>query len=71
LADAWLVWLAGVVALAFVILLTIAGYAAVGLFLGVVIWLAARSAATPDARSSVDGSLRRTCDRVPFCDCGS
>jgi hypothetical protein len=68
-ADAWVIWLGGGVATAFLVLLVLAGLPLMGLFLAAVVFLAARAAATPSARQEVDASLRRTCDRLPFCDC--
>jgi hypothetical protein len=70
MGEAWLVWLGGVTAVAFLILLALAGYALVGAFLAVGIWLAARHAAAPSAREQVDGSLKHACTRLPFCECG-
>lgn len=70
MGDAWLGWLAAGVGLALLILLAVAGYAAMGLVLGAAIGLAGRYAITPDARASMDAVLRRTCARrVPFCAC--
>ena len=70
MGDAWLVWLGGVIAVAFLALLALAGYGFVGVFLAVGIWLAARHAAAPFAREQVDRTLRHACNRVPYCDCG-
>jgi hypothetical protein len=69
-SDAWLLWLAiGMAAGLLFILLAAAGMALVGAFLAAVIWLAGRSATKPESRAEVDESMRRVCDRLPFCDC--
>ena len=69
MGNSWLLWCAGVLAVAFAVLLALAGVALVGVFLAAVIWLAARRAVTPNARAEVDEALRRACDRLPVCDC--
>jgi len=70
MADGWLIWLGACTGLALAVLCTLAGYPLVGIFLGAVITLAARSATRPAARAETDETLRRACDRLPFCDCG-
>lgn len=69
MADAWLLWAGGVLALVFLVLLTLAGIPPVGVFLAAVVWLAARRAVKPEVCVEVDDSLRGACDRLPFCDC--
>jgi hypothetical protein len=70
MADAWLFWLAVVVAVGFVVVLTLAGMPLAGLFLaGVIVW-AARAGGSQAARQETDRSLRQACSRLPFCDCG-
>ena len=62
-------WLAAVVATGFAVLLTLAGVPLVGLFLAAVILWAGRAAESPAARKETDGTVRRACNRLPFCDC--
>lgn len=69
MADSWLLWCGVAVAAAFALLLSLAGYALVGLLFGAAIWLAARAAVKPAARGRVDDALLGACDRLPFCDC--
>jgi hypothetical protein len=69
MADGWLLWCGGALAVVFLVLLTLAGMPLVGVFLGAVVWLSARRAVKPEARVEVDDTLRGTCDRLPFCDC--
>jgi uncharacterized RDD family membrane protein YckC len=69
-ADAWLVWLGAILGLAFLVLLSLAGYAFVGAFLALGVWLASRHASTPAARQQVDRILKHACNRLPVCDCG-
>lgn len=71
MSDAWLLWLAIGIAAGLFILLAAAGMALVGAFLAAVIWLAGRSATKPESRAEVDESMRRVCDRLPFCDCSA
>ena len=59
MGDAWLGWLAMAVGLALLILLTVAGYAAMGILLAAAIVLAGRHAITPDAGASIDDVLRQ------------
>lgn len=69
MAEAWLFWLALVVAVGLATVLTLAGLAPVGLFLaGLILW-AARAAESPEARQETDTALRRAWDRLPICDC--
>jgi hypothetical protein len=68
-ADAWLFWLALCVAIVFLVLFGLAGYAAMGVVLSVAVVLSARAALAPRAREDTDEALRRACDRLPFCDC--
>jgi hypothetical protein len=69
MADAWLLSLATGAAVGVFILLTLAGMGlVVGLFLAAVIWLAARSATTPEGRSTSGRVAAFPCDRLPFCD---
>lgn len=69
MADGWLIWLGAFTGLALAVLCALAGYPLVGIFLGAVVTLAARSATGPAARAETDATLRRVCDRLPFCDC--
>ena len=69
MADARLFWLATGLAVGVFALLTLAGFGFVGLFLAAVIWLAGRSATKRESRTEAEASLRRACDRLPFCDC--
>jgi hypothetical protein len=68
-ADAWLFWLALSVAIVFLVLFAVAGYAVMGLVLLGAIVLSGRAALAPSAREDTDDALRRACDRLPFCDC--
>jgi hypothetical protein len=70
-AGRWLFWLGFVVAVALAGVCALAGAPLVGVFLGAVVWLAARAAVAPEARAEVDDGLKRACDRLPFCNCGS
>jgi hypothetical protein len=70
-AGRWLFWLGFVVAVALAGVCAVAGAPLVGVFLGAVVWLAARAAVAPEARAEVDDGLKRACDRLPFCNCGS
>lgn len=70
MADAWVLWLGIIIGTAFAVLLTAAGVAIVGLFLGAVIVIAARSAVRPTERQRVEKTLRNACNRLPYCDCG-
>jgi hypothetical protein len=69
-ADSWAFWFGGSVGLTLAVLCALAGYAFIGLFLGSVITLAARAALAPAARTATDDTLKRACDRLPFCECG-
>ena len=69
MADSWLLWLGGGVAIGLAVLLALAGLPLVGAFLAAAVWLAARSAVTPDGRAAADDALKGACDRLPFCDC--
>lgn len=64
MADGWLIWLGAFFGLALAVLCALAGYAFVGLFLGAVITLAARSATAPAARAETDETLRGACNRL-------
>jgi len=70
-SDAWLLWLAIGIAAGLFILLAAAGLALMGAFLATVTWLAGRSATKPESRAEVDESMRRVCDRLPFCNCSA
>jgi hypothetical protein len=70
MADGWLIWLGAFVGLALAVLCALAGYPFIGLFPGAVIMLAARGATAPAARAETDATLRRACNRLPFCECG-
>jgi len=70
MADGWLIWLGAFIGLALAVLCALGGFPLGGIFLGAVITLAARSATAPAARAETDETLRRVCNRFPFCDCG-
>jgi hypothetical protein len=70
MADAWLFWAGLFVGLTLVILCALAGFALLGIFLGTVIALAARSATAPEARAATNEIMRGACNQLPFCDCG-
>lgn len=63
MAEAWLFWLALVVALGLATVLILAGSAPIGLFLAGLIMWAARAAESPVARQQTDEVLRRACGR--------
>ena len=71
MADAWLIWIGVATGFLLALLCALGGFPLAGVFLGTAIVLAARAAAAPAARAEADGRLRRACDRLPFCDCGS
>ena len=71
MAGRWLLYVGSGFAIAMALLLALAGVPLVGVFLAAVIWLAARSAVAPAERAEAVHELRRECDRLPFCDCGS
>jgi hypothetical protein len=70
-AGRWLYWLGGAVAVTLAAVCAAAGVPLVGIFLGGVVWLAARAAVAPDVRAEADDGLKRACDQLPFCDCGT
>jgi len=70
MADGWLLWAGALVGLVLAVLCALAGFALLGIFLGAVVTLAARSATAPAARAETDETIRRGCIRPPFCDCG-
>lgn len=71
MADAWLIWLGVMTGFLLALLCALGGFALAGVFLGTAIVLAARAGAAPAARAEAEGTLRRVCDRLPFCDCES
>ena len=71
MAGRWLLWVGLSVGLVFVVLASLAALPLVGLFLGAVIFLAAASAVDPRERQREIDHMRQTCNRLPFCDCGT
>jgi hypothetical protein len=68
-AGRWLYWVGAAFAGLLAALCAFAGFPVVGIFLGFVTWMSARAAVAPEPRAEADNTLRRACDRLPFCDC--